>query len=425
MVDSQADRRREQEKMPRQALRGWQLDRLNQLLDEILPTNQFYADKLAGLQLPLSSLDQFGSLPLTTKSELVPTEADSARSANHTYPTERYARLHRTSGTHGQPLVIMDTTVDWQWWLDTWQFVLDAVELTPSDRAMMAFSFGPFIGFWTAHEAVLQRGAMSIPSGGLSSEARLRLIDEIGATVIFPTPPYALRLADVASQQQRDLASGSVSRIVVAGEPGGSLPAVRARIEQAWGARVIDHAGATEVGPWGYADPQQTGLHVIESEFIAEFVSVQSGEPAADGELSELILTPLGRSGCPLVRYKTGDRVRPRWTHDSANQFVLLEGGVLGRADDMLVIRGVNIFPGTMEEILRSFSAVGEYRITATREGEMDQLQVELEEPCEIADEVAAELQLRLGLRIDVSTVAADSLPRFEAKAQRFVDQRG
>jgi phenylacetate-CoA ligase len=162
----------------------------------------------------------------------------------------------------------------------------------------------------------------------------------------------------------------------------------------------------------------------VESEFIAEFTSVETGQPADEGELSDLVLTTLGRSGSPLIRYQTGDRVRPCWNEESTNRFVRLEGGVLGRADDMLVIRGVNIFPGSVEEIVRGFPEVAEYRMVATRDGEMDQLAVEVEDELGQPDRISRELELRLGLKIAVTIVEAGSLPRFDAKGARFDDQR-
>ena len=199
---------------------------------------------------------------------------------------------------------------------------------------------------------------------------------------------------------------------------------MRDRIETAWNARVVDHAGASEVGPWGYADAARRGIHILESEFIAEFVSVETGRPAADGELSHLLLTSLGRPGLPVIRYRTGDLVRPRWSEAGANRFVLLEGGVLGRADEMMIIRGVNIFPSAVEEIVRSFPEVVEYRMTARKRGAMDELLVEVEDRLSAPERIAEEMYLRLGLKIEVELAPPASLPRFEGKGRRFVDER-
>jgi phenylacetate-CoA ligase len=418
------EERRRLESLDRAALEQVQLQRLNQLLAQILPTNEFYARKFHGVPLPLTSLDQLGELPPTTKEELVVGDAHGNVPANRTSPLERYVRYHQTSGTHGRPMPVYDTADDWRWWVDCWQFVLDAAETTPADRAMLAFSFGPFIGFWSAHDALVARGALVIPGGGMNSRARLDLIERTEPTILLCTPTYALHLIEVAAECGFNLAESSVTRIIVAGEPGGSTPAVRDRIEAAWQARVVDHAGASEVGPWGYASADRRGIHILESEFIAEFVSVETGEPAVDGELSHLLLTTLGRLGLPIIRYRTGDLVRPRWSDAGANRFVLLEGGVLGRADQMMIIRGVNIFPTAIEQIVRSFPEVVEYRLTARKRGAMDELLVEVEDRLSAPERIAEEMYLRLGLKIEVELAPPASLPRFEGKGRRFVDER-
>jgi len=421
---SPADRRR-LEQLPRAELARHQLARLQSLLTEVVPHNRFYAEKFARAEgLPLKSLDQLELLPFTYKDELATAAHTSEFAANLTYTQARYVRYHHTSGTRGRPMPVLDTDADWQWWIDCWQFVLDAAEIGPEDRALLAFSFGPFIGFWSAHDALVARGGMVIPSGGMNTLARLELIRRTRATALFCTPSYALRLVEVARDNRIDPAGLDVRRIVVAGEPGGSSTAVRRQIETAWNALLIDHAGASEIGPWGYGDRAGRGLYVIETEFIAEFRSLATGSAAADGELAELVLTSLGRYGSPVIRYRTGDIVRPRFTDSGDNRFVLLEGGVLGRSDDMLIVRGVNIFPSSVEQILRSFPEIVEFRVTTIRQGSLDALIVEIEDRLENPDRVARELALRLGLKIDVRSVPLGSLPRFEGKGKRFHDQR-
>jgi phenylacetate-CoA ligase len=250
----------------------------------------------------------------------------------------------------------------------------------------------------------------------------LELIESSGATLLFSTPTYALHLAEVAKNQGINLRDNNVSKIIVAGEPGGSAETIRARIEEAWGATLFDHAGASEIGPWGFASVDRTGIHVCEAEFIAEFINAETNLPAKTGELSELVLTTLGRSGCPVIRYRTGDRVIHEF--QESNSFVHLAGGVLGRADDMLVIRGVNIFPAALDEIMRSFDDVIEYRITATRSGELDQLAIEVENATNDAQRIADKMETCLGLHVPVTCVAANSLPRSEGKSKRFIDLR-
>lgn len=416
--------RREIESWDRDQLRNHQLKRLNQVLEAILPANQFYQSKLKTNNLPLNSLDELSELPFTHKEELLDPENEAGFAANLTFPLDQYSRFHRTSGTRGRPLIVLDTANDWDWWMETWQYVLDSAALNASDRVVMAFSFGPFIGFWSAFDAAVERGAMIAPTGSLSTVARIELIRSIQATIIFCTPSYALHMAEVAQQNEIDLTSSSVKKIVVAGEPGGSIPSIRQQIESSWAAKVIDHSGASEVGPWGFADANGTGIYVNEAEFAAEFISLATGKPANEGELSELVLTCLGRIGSPVIRYRTGDLVRPQWHTSGDCNFVLLQGGVLGRTDDMMIIRGVNIFPTSVEKILRGFPEIVEYRLTTFKQESMDQLKIEIEDQLASPERVRDELQIQLGLRVDVECVPAGSLPRFEAKGKRFIDQR-
>lgn len=419
MPDPDYQQRRTLATMPRERLEAHQLRRLNELLATVLPGNRFYADKLSGVELPLQSLSQLNDLPAVTKEELsAACQADSG--ALLTYDTARYTRFHQTSGTRGAPITVWDTPHDWDWWVQTWQYVLDAAQVTQRDRALMAFSFGPFIGFWSAHDAIQYRGALTIPAGGLSTARRLELITSSRATVVCCTPSYALRMAEVASQQHIHLQESDVRVLIVAGEPGGSLPAVRQRISQAWNADVIDHSGATEVGPWGFSSECRTGLHIIESEFIAEFLP-QGNHKA----VCELVLTTLGRTGWPSIRYRTGDLVRCDSQAQAIDGFVLLPGGVVGRIDDMITIRGVNVFPTAIENILRMFPSVQEYRLTVFQQSAMDELKIELEDPAEnVAAGIADALQQQLGIRIQVETCDSGTLPRFEAKATRLVDLR-
>lgn len=411
-------------------LRQSQDRKWNALRHHLVTQNKFYREKFTGINLESLPLKKIKALPLTTKSELI---GDGTFAANLTHTPDHYTRFHRTSGTSGRPMVVLDTAEDWQHWIEGWQYVLDAADVGPEDRAIMAFSFGPFVGFWSAFDAAIARGLMVIPTGSLSSAARLELIQSVAATVIFCTPSYALHLAEVAQKTGIDLGSSTVEKIIVAGEPGGSVPAVRARIETAWRATVVDHAGASEIGPWGFPDASQRGLFVNESMFYAEVFGLEDQRPihrtdlpdlenAEDGPLAELVLTTLNRDGCPVIRYRTGDLVRPCNYPDIG--YLFLAGGVLGRTDDMMIIRGVNVFPSSIEQIIREIPDVAEYRLTAYRSGEMDQLKIEIESNQQCAAAIAEQLQVRLGLRVDVVTASPETLPRFEAKGRRFVDQR-
>ncbi|MSR42782.1 MAG: phenylacetate--CoA ligase family protein [Pedosphaera sp.] len=420
----------------RAAIEVHQLASLRTLLAALLPANRFQSRRLAdaGVTAEVASLAEFvRRSPLTTKSELVADhEAHPPYGSNLTFAPDRYTRCHQTSGTGGAPLRWLDTPESWQWMLGNWAEVYRAAEVTRADRVYFAFSFGPFLGFWTAFESAVQLGCLCIPSGGLSSAARLRMILENRATVLCCTPTYAIRLGEVAAEEKIPLAQSPVRKIIVAGEPGGSIPATRQRIESLWpGARVHDHHGMTEVGPITYECPARSGvLHVIEHAHFAEVVNPATGESIASGEIGELILTTLGRTGSPLLRYRTGDLVKPAAASPcSCGSYELaFEGGILGRADDMLVIRGVNIYPSAVDEIIRAAGGVAEYRVRVCRDRALAELSVEIESaPGTDGPALAAQLAERFhhafALRVPVAIVPAGALPRFEMKARRWVKE--
>jgi phenylacetate-CoA ligase len=415
--------------LTRAALDAFKLDRLRGLIGDLLAHNAFYAAKLSRVAgNGIAALADLADWPFTFKEELVAAAAGGLP-GNLSWPVDRYVRFHQTSGTRGRPLPVFDTADDWQWWLGCWQVILDRGRVTEADRVLVASSFGPYAGFWSCFDAVVARGVLAIPSGGTPSLGRLQLARSLAATVLVATPSYALHLAEVAAEHKIDLAALPVRLVLVVGEPGGSIPATRARIADAWGAEVLDHAGATEVGPWGVGDFGGGGLDVIETAFHPEFLALDTGRPAAPGELAELVLTTLGRSGAPVIRYRTGDVVRPVWADDAdgaagRSPWVRLAGGILGRADDMLVVRGVNIFPGAIDDIVRSFPEIVEHQLTVTTKGSLDVLQLAIEDRLNAPGRVADELKLRLGLKVEVTTVPLGYLPRFEGKGRRLVDRR-
>lgn len=396
-----------------------QLLRVRELLAEVLPRNSFWRRRLSGVEPP-EDIEGYRKLPFTSNREL----SQDARSrppfgSNLTYGLEAYTKYHQTSGTMGRPLAILDTASSWDWWGRCWGSVLDACGVEEQDRAFFAFSFAPFIGFWSAFDAVGQRGALAVPGGGASTTGRLRLLLETGCTVLFSTPTYALHMAQVAQRLGIDLAGSAVRKAVLAGEPGGSLPAVRRRITEAWGAQVYDHAGSSEIGAYGIPCPQGRGIYVNEQEFVAEVVEVGGSQPVGDGETGELVITNLGRWGCPVIRYRTGDLVRAR-----REGRLLLEGGLLGRVDHMILLRGVNLHPSAIEEAIRREAGGAEFRITVTRRGEMDEATVEVEASPEACQAIRTEIRELFGVRVEIRDASPGTLPRWESKARRFRDLR-
>lgn len=451
----------------RATVREQQSQRLQELLRAVVPANRFWTARLQAGGLPMQSLlqdaisvpespaflanaatgvqsmlqDEIGvprdlcKLPLTRKQELVADhEAHSPYGSNLTFDVTAYSRLCQTSGTTGRALRWLDTPQSWEWMLRCWEQSFELAGLRTDDRLAFPFSFGPFLGFWAAFEGAARLGRLCLPGGGMSSEARLKLIDENQATVVCCTPTYALRLAEVAEQHGIDLKSGSVRMLIVAGEPGGSVPSIRQRIETAWGARVIDHWGMTEIGPLATECVENPGgLHVLETECIAEVIDPVTLQPfdldAGNSPIrGELVITNLGRIGSPVIRYRTGDVVEV----DPApcpcgRSWLRLRGGILGRVDDMITIRGNNVFPTAVEAILREFPEIVEYRLEVVSRKAMQELKIEIETSfgttaanAPLIERLAATIHERLHFRPEVVAIEPGQLPRFEMKGRRF-----
>lgn len=423
------------ETMPHEGLQSLQLEKLQEMLALLYGRNRFYTAKMKAVSVApddIRTLDDLTSLPLTTKTELLQAQAGvSLFGTNATYPESAYTRFHQTSGTTGPPLRVLDTEESWGWWGRCWGYVLAGAGLTAEDRLFIPFSFGPFIGFWAAVEGAKQIGAMMIPGGGRNSLQRLHLMRELGCTAMCCTPTYALRLVEIAREANIDLNDSPLRITIHSGEPGANIPATKARIQKAWGVKCFDHAGASEVGAHSFeCEVQPDGTHVIESEFIVEVIDPETNEPLLPGEMGELIITNLGRVGFPVIRYRTGDLVRLNTEPCVCGRtFVRFEGGVLGRADDMVIVRGVNVFPSAIENLVRQIEAVDEFRINVFTKQKMGELAIEIEvaEGSEVeATRISVQraIQHALGLRPTVTVVSRESLPRFELKAKRLLVQK-
>lgn len=365
----------------------------------------------------------FEKIPFTTKQDLIDDqEAHPPYGTNLTHPRDRYVRLHQTSGTKGRPLRWLDDRESWDWVLECWRQIYGIVGLKSEDRLFFAFSYGPFLGFWAAFDGAQRLGRFCLASGGMTTIARLRMILENAITVVCCTPTYALRMAEVAEAEKLDLAQSPVRMLIVAGEPGASIPSTRARIEAAWGARLFDHYGMTEIGSLGIECPEHPGgFHLLETECIAEVIDPASGGIVPPGVEGELVLTNLGRVGSPLLRYRTGDRVvaDPK-PCPCGRPFIRLRGGILGRADDMLIVRGTKVYPSALEAVVRRFSEVDEFRIVLAG----SELKLELELRAGAADpstRLVDAVRSELLFRPEVAIVAVGALPRAEMKSQRVV----
>ena len=386
----------------------------------------FWAGRLHGISPTLEPFGQLSRIPLLQKSDLL-TEQKQHPPFGRLFTTggDGLCRYTQTSGTSGNTLRWLDDLPSWQAMLDCWAMCYEMAGVGKSDRLFFPFSFGPFLGFWTAFEAATREGILAVPGGGLSSEARLRMAADIDATALLGTPSYLIHLGEKARENGN---GGPKPRLlIVAGEPGGSIPATRQRLEALWNARVIDHSGMTEVGPVTVECVENPGgLHILEPRYIPEILDPQTGLPAEKGEL---VLTNLGRLSGPVLRYRTGDLVE-RDPHPCPCGFggMRLKGGILGRLDDMVFIRGNNFHPQTLESILFALPGVSEYRAVIHQPGGMARLEVIIEpaqgmDPGLLVDAADRAIRERCLFRAEVRAALPGSLPRAELKAKRTTVQ--
>lgn len=387
----------------------------------------------------LHSLDDLRRIPILTRDEWMASQ-DAAPPYGElpTIGTPGAIRVHTTSGTTGRgPLRALDSRKDWAWIAEMWAYAIWGCGVRPSDTAYIAFGYGSFIGFWGLHYAMEKVGVLNVPGGAQTTEARVRQIVDFGATVVASTPTYALRLAQEASSLGIDLRGSSVRRLILSGEPAGSIPQTKALIEEQWGAKAFDTAGMTEIGTIMVFEcsHQPGGTHLIEDHMIEEVVDPESLKPLDYGDRGERVVTSFGRGTIPLLRYRTGDLVCrvPASRCTCGRGFDLYEGGILGRVDDMKIVRGTNVYPRAIEAIVREFEEVDEFQAVITHEGIRDEITLRVELKTESGsdrwDALADDLHRRLalaheGLNFRVEEAGAGELPRFELKAKRTVDLR-
>jgi len=396
-------------------------------LDRVLKSARslsFWQSRLPAVVAGQTPFEAFDQLPFLSKSDLV-MEQKSRPPFGGLFRTDQGppSRYHQTSGTSGNSLRWVDDRASWDWMLGCWGVGFELAKIQPDDRFFFPFSFGPFLGFWTAFEAASRAGIFSIAGGGLSSEARLRMALDLGATVLLGTPSYLLHLGEKAKEV--NLRLPQVRLLIVAGEPGGSVPGTRARLEATWSARVLDHCGMTETGPTSmecFENPN--GLHILETEYIAEIIDPQTGKPADKGEL---VLTNLGRLYGPLLRYRTGDLVEKDPDPCICGcGFLRLKGGILGRRDDMVFIRGNNFHPSSLLPVLFDLPDLAEYRATIHSGDALSSLRLEVEPvpgapTGPLVEKVERLIREKFLFRPEVEAVPPGFLPRADLKARRHV----
>ena len=419
---------------PVAAIEADQARKIQWLVQVLLKSNRFYAAKLqaAGIDRSPENLGEFcARVPFTVKAELIDDQTlNPPFGTNLTFALEEYSRFHQTSGTTGKPMRWLDTPESWDWVVECWTRIYQSAGIGHRDRVFFPFSFGPFLGFWGAFDAAARMGCLVISGGGMRSAVRLRTIVDNEVTAFCSTPTYAVHLAEAATEEKIDLGAARVRTIIVAGEPGGSIAATRSHIEQLWGgARVVDHHGMTEIGPVSYECPRRRGvLHVMEWAYFPEVIDPNTLEPVGAGGGGELVLTNLGRVGSPILRYRTGDIVQraQELSCECGSHEMALEGGILGRNDDMVVVRGVNLYPSAVEQVVRSSGSVAEFRVEIYNQRSLAEMSIQIEpaageDAAALSHRVETALHYAFGLRVPVCAVSAGTLPRFEAKSKRWI----
>jgi phenylacetate-CoA ligase len=351
-------------------------------------------------------------------------------------PLEEVTEFRQTSGTTGQPIYQPDTWQDWEWWSECWSYILWAQGYRPRDRVFLPFGYNVFVAFWAGHYAAEKIGCEVVPGGVLDTKARILKIQELKATAMMATPTYVLGMADTAKNNMGlEPAEMSIDKITCAGEPGAGIPSTKKRMEEAWGAKVYDHAGATEIGAWSYeCQAQPGGMHVNEAFFLIEIEDVETGEIISEpGRRGKMIITALDRQAQPCIRFDSKDIIE--WAQEPCpcgRTFRLIKGGIIGRADDITKVKGVLLAPSAIEEVVRGINGLGnEYEVVVEKAGDIDRISLKVELLPEAHDQretiepqLIDQLRLKTNLGYRLEFVDYGKLPRAEVKARRFKDLR-
>jgi phenylacetate-CoA ligase len=383
----------------------------------------------------IRTLDDLRRLPFTTKDELKQNQLEHPPWGDVlAVPIADVVRVHLTSATTGRPLAFLDTAADWYGFYHSYARSLHAFGVRRTDMVMAAFSYGPWIGYWSGFYAAQDLGCLVYPVGGLSTEQRLDALLAYPITVLGCTPSYALFLAEQAAKKGIDLAKDTKLRITWhTGEPGASIPATKARIEAAFGGRAYDLPGLTEIAAWGFECEARAGLTHVHEDYVYPEVLDEQERPVKPGEQGELVFTSLYRKAMPLLRYRTRDIVQLAARRCPCGRtLVAFEGGVLARLDDMKKVRGIIVYPRRIEELVRPHRAVDEFQIVFRRVAGLDDILVRLDpspalavdERARLGDALGRDLQLGLGIRVSVEVGEPGSLPRWDHKARRVKDER-
>jgi len=423
------------ETLPREEVETIQLDRLKALLHRVYEAVPFYRalfDKAGILPGDVRTLDDMAHLPFTTKDDL---------RENYPYglfavPREKVVRIHASSGTTGRPTVVGYTRGDLEIWSELVARIVTQAGVRAGDVVQICFTYGLFTGGFGLHYGLERIGATVVPASSGNTQRQIRLMKDFGTRVLVSTPSYALYMAEVAGEMGYDPASLGVRLGLFGSEPWSE--GMRAEIESRWGMKATDNYGLSEVMGPGVAGEciYQNGLHIAEDHFLVEVIDPRTGRRLPPGESGELVITTLTKEALPLIRYRTRDITSLDYTPCPCGRTSARMRRVSGRTDDMLIIRGVNVFPSQIEEVIMQIEGVGpQYLIIVDRKGYLDELEVQVElsaahfsgsfrELEELEARVKEQLQSVLGITPRVKLVEYRSLERTAGKARRVIDRR-
>ena len=429
------------ETMPRAKLDALHLHRLRALVRYACDYSPFYREKFraAGVQPEdIRTLEDFKrKVPLTDKSEFIHLQQERPPYGPTLALPEEFITHHsETSGTTGVPLGIPFSMLDTVRYGESWVYGFWGLGIRPGDSFYFAFGWGNFAGFWSAYWGARRLGCRVISGGGLDTKGHIQAILRLKPTVLISTPTFALRMASVAAEMGVDLANSSIRFTYHAGEPGPTaLPAMRREIERAWGAKSGELLGIAELDAFAPGCPIGDGVHVNEMSVHSWQIDPVTRSEVAEGEIGENILTSYANSAQPLLNYRTHDLVRRRSSCACGRTWAKFEGSVLGRTDFMVTVRGTNVYQTAVENLLAEVPGISmHYELVFTREGDNDAMTVRFEPEKTIAHdrrlwettarEAAERIHQALHVRLEVKPVEPGSLPRYELKTKRIVDQR-
>ena len=427
------------ETMPRQRLDALHLKKLQMLCDYVYAYSPFYRKKLddAGVKPDdIRSLDDFKTrIPITDKHDFIHLQKEKPPyGLTQALPMEMVAHHCETSGTTGVPLGIPYSMYDTIRYGESWCYGYWAIGIRPIDTFYFAFNWGNFAGFWSAYWGVRRFGSRLISGGGLNTKGHIEAIMRMKPTVLISTPTFALRMASVAKEMGVDLGESAIQYTFHAGEPGPTaLPAMREALETAWGAKAGELLGIAEIDALAPCNSIGDGVHVNEMNVFSWVIDPDTGEEVKEGDIGEHIVTSYVNSAQPLLNYRTHDLVRPRLSCPSGRTWLKFEGSVLGRTDFMITVRGTNVYPTAVENLLGETEGVSSnYELHLTHEDGNDRMTVRFEPekgmPKEkwndIAEAASEHIHKTLHVRLDLEPVEPGSLPRYDLKTKRVFDNR-